>query len=202
MLNFYRNLLGSATSQLPYVNIEVMKVGATLNRQQQLKLIAPVTKMEVIAALEGIDDQKAPDIDGFNAFFYKKVWHIGGPEIEAAVMEFFNSLVMCKVINCTTVTLIPKVQHASSVKEFRPILYCTILYKIISKILTTRLQTVMDEFIGSSQAAFVPGRIISDNIILSQELVKGNSRKGISPRCMLKIDMKKAYNVQAFYLVI
>lgn len=32
------------------------------------------------------------------------------------------------------------------------------------------------------------------NIILSTELVKGYERKGVSPRCMLKVDMRKAYD--------
>lgn len=34
--------------------------------------------------------------------------------------------------------------------------------------------------------------MITDNILLSHELVKGYGRKGISSRCMLKIDMQKA----------
>lgn len=45
-----------------------------------------------------------------------------------------------------------------------------------------------------SQTSFVPGRLISDNIIMSHELVKWYNRKSISPRCMLKIDMQKAYD--------
>lgn len=46
------------------------------------------------------------------------------------------------------------------------------------------------------QSAFVPERAIHDNIILSHELVKGYRRKGISPRCLMKVDMKKVYDSQ------
>lgn len=56
------------------------------------------------------------------------------------------------------------------------------------------MQRLVDSLIDSSQAAFVPGRIIADNIILGHELVKEYSKKDISLRCMLKIDMQKAYN--------
>lgn len=44
------------------------------------------------------------------------------------------------------------------------------------------------------QSAFVPGMMINDNIILSNEFVKGYGREGVSPRCILKVDMEKAYD--------
>lgn len=52
----------------------------------------------------------------------------------------------------------------------------------------------MPELVNNSQSVFVLGTVITDNIILGHELVKGYGRKGISPRCMLKIDMQKAYD--------
>ncbi|XP_057246787.1 uncharacterized protein LOC130589531 [Beta vulgaris subsp. vulgaris] len=45
-----------------------------------------------------------------------------------------------------------------------------------------------------AQAGFMPGRNISDNILLATELIKGYKTKYISPRCMMKVDVKKAYD--------
>nr|XP_009780216.1 PREDICTED: uncharacterized protein LOC104229297 [Nicotiana sylvestris] len=56
------------------------------------------------------------------------------------------------------------------------------------------MQDVMEELIDNCQDAFVPRRLITYNILMSHEPVKGYGRKDISPRCMLKIDMQKAYN--------
>ncbi|KAH0665342.1 hypothetical protein KY285_026548 [Solanum tuberosum] len=44
------------------------------------------------------------------------------------------------------------------------------------------------------ESGFVPGRALNDNVILSHELIKGYGRQGTSRRCMVKVDMKKAYD--------
>ncbi|XP_056695389.1 uncharacterized protein [Spinacia oleracea] len=56
------------------------------------------------------------------------------------------------------------------------------------------MQSVIGTVVSCSQSGFIPGRSISDNILLSCELVKCYSRKHISPRCMIKVDLKNAYD--------
>lgn len=47
---------------------------------------------------------------------------------------------------------------------------------------------------ADSQAGFMPDTQISNNILLVTELIRGYTRKGMSPRCCLKVDIKKAYD--------
>lgn len=194
VIGFYKRLPRKAATTLPIVDLNIIKEGPILNIEQERGLISLVTREEVWQILKDIEDMKAPGCDGFNAFIFKKTWPIVGDEVTEAMLEFFNEAEMFKPINCTSVTLIPKVRNPTSIKEYIHISCCTILYKIISKILTKKLQVVMDDLVDNSQSAFVPGRVITDNIILSHELIKGYGRKELSPRCMMKLDMQKAYD--------
>ncbi|XP_075084717.1 uncharacterized protein LOC142167972 [Nicotiana tabacum] len=56
------------------------------------------------------------------------------------------------------------------------------------------MQAVISIVISGSHAGFIPERKIADNVILAHELVKAYSRKYTSPRCMIKIDLHKAYD--------
>lgn len=108
---------------------------------------------------------------------------------------------MYKAINCTSITLVPKKANPANVKEYRPITCCTVIYKIIAKVLTSSLQKVIAPVTSEAQSSFIPGRKIADNIILATELVKAYQRKHISPRCMIKINLQKAYDsVEWIYL--
>ncbi|XP_069143402.1 uncharacterized protein [Solanum lycopersicum] len=76
-------------------------------------------------------------------------------------------------------------------KEFKMSLRCSI--RAIWNF--NRLHGVIQSIICDSQAGFVPGRKIADNLVLAHELVKAYTRKHMSPRSMLKIDMQKAYDL-------
>ena len=67
---------------------------------------------------------------------------------------------------------------------------CYMLYKVVSRILVTRLKNVIDEL---EQALFVPGRSISDNILLDQELAHSlESAESPEGLIMVKLDMERA----------
>lgn len=56
------------------------------------------------------------------------------------------------------------------------------------------LKKALDKIVNINQSAFIPGRSISDNILVTQELLRGYDRKFGLKRCAMKIDLQKAYD--------
>ena len=75
-----------------------------------------------------------------------------------------------------------------------PISCCNTIYKCISKIIAARIKRCLPDTISPAQTAFVQGRSIADNILLTQELMKNYHLDSGPPRCALKINLKKAYD--------
>lgn len=80
--------------------------------------------------------------------------------------------------------------------QFRSISHCNVIYKMITKTIANRLRKVLDACIDEAQWAFVPGRQISENIIIAYKLLHALKKRQSDLResFVLKLDMSKAYD--------
>ena len=123
-------------------------------------------------------------------------------DVTEAVESFFDSGCMLQEINCTIIALVPKVPNPESMHDYRPISCCNTIYKCISKIIASRIKMCLPDIINPSQSAFVHGRSIADNVLITQDLMHNYHRNNGRPRCALKIDIKKAYDTIGWSCVI
>lgn len=100
-------------------------------------------------------------------------------------------------LNETLIILIPKKDSPKSVIYFRHISLCIVLYKIVFKILANRLKVVLLKIISCYQYAFMPERLITDNVLVSFEMMHNLKRPSKSKcgSCAIKIDISKVYNM-------
>ncbi|XP_074277152.1 uncharacterized protein LOC141600800 [Silene latifolia] len=192
-LEYYQSLLGSQT-ETEKVNLTVVRNGACCTAEHWNILSKPVTAEEVKQCLFSIPKGKSPGPDGYGSQFFRDAWEIIGDEICVAVQNFFDTGKLLTQINATIITLIPKMERPETVKHYRPISCCNVIYKTISKLLCARLAVILPDIINRNQGAFVKGRSILENIFICQDLVRLYNRGMASPRCMFKMDLHKAYD--------
>lgn len=112
------------------------------------------------------------------------------------MLEFLNSKSLPHPLNFTFIVLIPKVKKPFKMTKFRPISICNVIYKLGSKVIANRLKSVIPAMILPIQSAFVPNRLITDNVLIAFELnhfikSKPKSKYDIMT---LKLDFSKAYD--------
>lgn len=139
---------------------------------------------------------KTPNVDGFPTIFFQKCWHVVGTEVSSYCLKILNGNNDIKKTNTTNIMLIPKVKNQTEMAKFKPINLCNVIYKITTKVLANRFQKVLNMCINSFQSGFDPKRLISDNILLTYELLHTFGQKRIEKTnfLTLKLDMSKIYD--------
>ncbi|GKB71907.1 RNA-directed DNA polymerase, eukaryota, reverse transcriptase zinc-binding domain protein [Tanacetum coccineum] len=126
--------------------------------------------------------------------FSKKAWGFVGNDVYKAIKEFFINGKLLGEVNATVISLVPKIPTPNKVIDYRLISCCNVMYKCISKVLTNRIKDSLNKLVNKNQSAFIPGRLIQDNIMLIQELLIGYNRKSEGKSVAFKINIQKAYD--------
>ncbi|GKD51167.1 hypothetical protein Tco_1280143 [Tanacetum coccineum] len=149
----------------------------SLSIDQKEDMERRISKEEVKRAVWDCGVDKSPGPDGFSFSFYRHFWPVIEKDVFEAVDYFFMYGEIPNGCNSNFIALIPKIIDANMVKDFCPISLIGCLYKIIAKILTNRLVSVIGDLVNEVQSAFVAERQILDGPFILNEVLQWCRRK-------------------------
>ena len=165
----------------------------TLPRDHASQLTAPFSTEEIDNAVSSCASDKAPGPDGFNFRFIKFAWEIIKNDVYAIIRDFWETAKLPHGSNNAFIALIPKIEFPEEFKDFRPISMVGCWYKIITKLLARRMQSIMGLIISLSQSAFIRGRQILDGALVAAEIID-SCKKRKTLTTILKLDFNKAFD--------
>jgi hypothetical protein len=156
-------------------------------------LTTPFTEKEVRDAIFDMEHNKAPGLDGFPAKFYQKFWDVIKGDLLQMFHELHTGTLPLFSPNFGLITLIPKVQQANQIQQYRPICLLNVSFKIFTKVATNRVNVIVDHLISLTQIAFMRGRNILEGVVILYETIHELHKKKQSG-VIFKIDFEKAYD--------
>ncbi|XP_026444361.1 uncharacterized protein LOC113344649 [Papaver somniferum] len=109
------------------------------------------------------------------------------------VNEFCSTYKIYSKHNSTFITLVPKKDYIEKIQDCSPIFFLTSVYKIIAKVLASRLKLVMDKLISPVQCAYIEGRQVIHGTLIANDLVDSRLCSG-KAGIICKIDLEKAFD--------
>lgn len=195
-LNYYHSLFTTSNPTSNSINIALSGIQPRVTDQMRNMLDMPYNALEFKTTLFRMAPWKAPGPDGFHAGFFQNNWELVGENTTSLCLKILNGDISIGALNTNFLILIPKVKNPRIVADFCPISLCNVISKVVAKVMANRLKCHLQELIDHEQSAFVPRRLITDNILMAFECLHTIRRRknGRTSLMAIKIDMNKAYD--------
>lgn len=192
--DFYTNLFSAEPIDPECKETLLNGINSFLSDSDRHVCEGAVTLAELTASLKTMNFNKAPGSDGFSVEFYLKFWDLLGPLLLKVINQCFADGELAESMKLSITRLIFKKRgNIKDLKNWRPISLLNVDYKICSKAITLRLAKVLDSIIDPDQTCSVPGRTISNNLVLLRdtfEYITQTDETGI----LVSLDQEKAFD--------
>jgi hypothetical protein len=93
----------------------------------------------------------------------------------------------------------PKQQHSDTPEDFRPITLLNAEYKLLARILATRLVPVLEDFVNPFQYCGVPRNTILDAVSTIRDVI-AYAETTNTPLCVIRLDFRQDFDISHIYL--
>jgi len=168
-------------------------VNVKIPRDMRENLGTVLGKKSIVKSISGSSVGRAPGPDGLPNEFYKKFSKCLVKKLRHVMNYYQTEGDPSGQLSDGTVVLIYKKGRTDSLANYRPITLLNSDFKILSKILADRVKKVLKVVIGDHQSAYLDGRRIDDNILLSQLAIEHAKVFG-EPVSLALLDQEKAFD--------
>jgi hypothetical protein len=149
---FYKVLFGHPSNSHIYMrNMDMNR----LNDEDRIFLTSPFCEKEIKEVVFSHNHNSPPDPNGLPSKFFEDFWDLIRRELLAMFEDFYKGVLHIERLNYGVITLIPKVDNANEMKNYRPIILLNVYYKIFSEVLNNRLASCIFKVISDSKLVFL-----------------------------------------------
>lgn len=189
--DYYKDLYSEEKIDNTQKDKFVNNISKKLNEEDRESLEGMISKEEVEQELKAMKSNKSPGIDGLPKEFYKTFFDIIGEDLTEVINNIYFSGIMGETMRTAVITLLFKKGDIHEIKNYRPVSLLTVDYKLITKVLKTRLSKVMASLVHTDQACGVPGRTINDQLLTLESLINVGKKSG---GALVAFDLQKAFD--------
>ena len=144
----------------------------SLSNEEQIEMENDLTMEEIKRVIKLFSRNKTPGDDGFSVEFYEAFLDLLGGNLLDCYNEAFHENQLSISQRRGIISLIPKSEeNLNEITCWRPITLLNVDYKILSRIMATRIEPSLPSLIHSDQTGFIKGRYIGQDIRLLDDLM-------------------------------
>ncbi|CAI5977784.1 unnamed protein product [Closterium sp. NIES-65] len=148
---------------------------------------------EVQQAIRELANDKSPGRDGLPKELFQVHWELLREPLMKMVGEFVKTGKMPDIANEAVTILLFKKGAQTDIRNYRPITLLSRVYKVLAKVVASRMKAVLGQVISNEQYGFLPRRRLTDAVSTVADMIEA-ARNDNSNWYLLLIDFKKAYD--------
>ena len=168
-------------------------IDTTLTKEQQNALQEPITRAEVRKAIFDGAKKKSPGSDGLCLELYQETWNELAEFWVGLFQDMFRLGKRTTQQKHGTIVCVPKQPKPRHVVDYRPITLLNADYKIMARIITTRLRKHTTEILHQSQFCGRTDATIYDALATIRDVIAFSEERR-QPLCALSIDFSEAFD--------